>query len=183
MRPVCIATPLRRFSTDLIRVFKTYDSDDRFAHKSVQVSTIIRRCDRCAESPISILSSRKHSLGSPSSSSVAENSSSCEEDDIIDFPPPNLDRIRQRRATMVAKTIISQMATQPRSSSIDEIISPLTKQRHRAGVSKSSPIRCSVKTSRSPSFEPSRKFDNSQKEFSEIAKQISSLLAPSDDEY
>ncbi|CAF3246911.1 unnamed protein product, partial [Rotaria sp. Silwood2] len=184
-RPIGIAEPLRRLSTDLIRVLKSNDSkDEKTLNKSVQVSTMIRRCDRCAESPLSSLPVRKTCHFSPSSSSVTDNSSSCEDDDVMEFPPPNLDRIRKRRATQVAKTIINQMATQPRLSSIDEFISPLgvpSKQRHRAQGLPPVSVRCSVKVSRSPSLESTRKCETSQKEFSELSKQISSLLTSHDD--
>ncbi|CAF0769688.1 unnamed protein product [Rotaria sordida] len=184
-RPICIAEPLRRLSTDFIRVLKNNDSnDEKNLHKSVQVNTMIRRCDRCAESPLSSLPLRKNSLFSTSSSSMTDNSSSCDDDDTMEFPPPNLDQIRKRRATLVAKTIINQMATQPRLSSIDESVSPsgLTpKQRHRSSILQPVSVRCSVKVSRSPSVESTCKCENNQKEFTEISKQISSLLISHDD--
>jgi len=103
----------------------------------------------------------------------------------MEFPPQNLDRIRQRRATLVAKTIISQMATQPRSSSIDELIPPLPflkSQRNRARDLSPMSVRCSVKVSTSPPPSTPRKRENSQTEFLEISKQISALLTASDDE-
>ncbi|CAF1433104.1 unnamed protein product [Rotaria magnacalcarata] len=186
VRPIGVAEPLRRLSTDLIRVLKNSESnDDTKLHKGTQVTTIIRRCNRCAESPLPVLPIRKHSLVSNSSSSVTDNSSSCEEDDdAMELPLPNLDRIRKRRATLVAKTIINQMATQSRSSSIDEFISPFTllsKQRHRSAGTPSTPVRCSVKITLSPSLESSRKFDYNQSKFSEISQQISSLVASHED--
>jgi hypothetical protein len=138
-----------------------------------------------------MLSVRKHSaISSATPSSPGEASSGCEDDDIISpaaLQPPNLDRLRQRRATLVAKTIINQMATQPLSSSIDEPMPSLTllgAQRHRPAdtpslsVSFKSPT---IKTT-SPPPESPRKRGVSQAEFLEISKQISSLLTPSDDE-
>jgi hypothetical protein len=103
----------------------------------------------------------------------------------MDYPPPNLDRLRQRRATLVAKTIISQMASQSRSSSIDELIPPLTffpPQRQRSGDSSPVPVRCLVKVSSPPIPESPRKRSDSLEEFTEISRQISALLTPSDDE-
>ncbi len=187
LRPIGIAEPLRRLSTGLIRAFKSNENDeDKHLDKSVQVTTIIRRCGRCAEVNLPIRPVRQHSTLSISSASMTDNNSSCDEDDVMDYPPPNLDRIRQRRATLVAKTIISQMATQPRSSSIDELISPLTlrsSQRQRSGDSSPTPMRYSVKISSTPppSDSPNRR-KNSEEQFSEISKQISSLLTPSDEE-
>lgn len=184
VRPVGIAEPLRRLSTGFIRAFKSTDDENKKVDKSVQVSTIIRRCGRCSETSLPIRPLRKHSVISSPSSSLSENNSSCEDDDVMDYPPPNLDRIRQRRATLVAKTIISQMATQPRSSSIDELIPPLTfPTDHRRRSRDTSPIgvRFSIKSSPPLSDSP-RKRGNSQEEFLEISKQISSLLIPSDDE-
>ncbi|CAF3336347.1 unnamed protein product [Rotaria socialis] len=187
VRPICVAEPLRRLSTGLIRVLKNNEgNDDKKLHKGTQVTTIIRRCNRCAESPLPVLPIRKHSLASNSSYSATDNSSSCEEDDdAMELPLPNLDRIRRRRATLVAKTIINQMATQPRSS-IDEFIPPytlLSKQRHRSAGTPSTPVRCAVKISLSPSLESSRKFDYNQSKFSEISQQISSLVTSHEDLY
>mgnify|MGYP003385408051 CR=1 FL=1 len=88
----------------------------------------------------------------------------------MDYPPPNLDRIRQRRATLVAKTIINQMAIQPQSSSIEEL---LPKPRRRSANS-------SLTSLSSP--EPIRRYEAVQDEFSELSKQIAALLTPSDDE-
>ena len=108
----------------------------------------------------------------------------CEEDDIMDFPPPNLDRLRQRRATLVAKTIISQLA-ESRSSSFDELVPPSTfspPSRQRSGDSSPVPVRCSVKVSSSLIPESPRKRSDSLEEFTEISRQISALLTPSDDE-
>jgi hypothetical protein len=186
VRPIGIAEPLRRLSTGLIRAFKNMDGDsDATLDKSVQVNTIIRSCGRCAGSTSPRLSFRKHNAISSSSSSMNENNSSCEEDDTMDFPPPNLDRMRQRRATLVAKTIINQMVTQPRSSSIDEFMPSLTflrTQRQRTSNTSPSSVTCSVKVSASSSPEAPRKRKNSQEEFLAISKQISALLTPSDDE-
>lgn len=182
-RPVGIAEPLRRLSTGFIRAFKTNDNDEnKKVDKSVQVTTIIRRCGRCAETSLPIQPLRMHSLISTRSSSMSENNSSVEDDDIMDFPPPNLDRLRQRRATIVAKTIINQLATQPRSSSIEEFIPPLTfSTEHRRRSRDASPIM--IRSSPPPSSDsPIRKRGNSQEEFLEISKQISSLIIPSDDE-
>lgn len=177
---------MRRLSTGLIRAFKNSDTEDnKHADKSVQVSTIIRRCGRCAETCLPIRPMRKHSAISTSSSSLTDNGSSCEEDDVMDMPPPNLDRIRQRRATLVAKTIINQLATQPRSSSIEELMPSFTSpinQHHRPIKASPVSVKCSVKVSRStPPPDSAEKYEN-QEEFSQISKQISSLLAPSDDE-
>ncbi|CAF3390746.1 unnamed protein product [Rotaria sp. Silwood1] len=184
-RPIGIAEPLRRISTDLIRVLKTNDNnDEKTLNKSIQVNTVIRRCDRCAELPLSSLPLRKARHLSTSSSPVTDNSSSCEDDDIMEFPPPNLDRLRKRRATQVAKTIINQMGIQPRLSSIDEFTLPiglLPKQRQHSPASSPVSVRCSVKVSRSPSLESTCKCENSHKEFSELSKQISSLLTSHDD--
>jgi hypothetical protein len=186
LRPIGIAEPLRRLSTGLIRAFKNNDIDDTgHADKSIQVSTIIRRCGRCAETSLPIRPVRKHSAISTSSSSMTDNSSSFDEDDdVMDFPPPNLDRIRQRRATLVAKTIINQLATQPRSSSIDELIPDFTfpvHQRHRAAHVTPAPVKFSVNiSSATPPDSPPKR--DSREEFAEISKQISSLLTPSDDE-
>jgi hypothetical protein len=186
LRPIGIAEPLRRLSTGLIRAFTTNDKDEhKNLDKCVQVSTIIRRCGRCAETSLPIRPLRKLSPVSTSLSPMSNTSPSFDEDDIMEFSPPNLNRIRQRRATLVAKTIISQMATQPRSSSIEEFIPPFilpTDQRHRSGDSSPISIRCSVKVSTSPPPGSPRKRENSQTEFLEISKQISALLTPSDDE-
>jgi hypothetical protein len=178
---------LRRLSTGFIRAFTINDAENQTLDKSVQVSTIIRRCGRCSEINLPIRPIREHDVLSTSTPSTTDYSSSCEEeDDIMDFPPPNLERMRQRRATLVAKTIINQMATQPRSGSIDELMPPFkfpTHQRCRSGDS-SPPIavRCSVKVSTPtpPDLSPKRR--DSQAEFLEISKQISALLTPSDDE-
>jgi len=84
----------------------------------------------------------------------------------MDTPPPSFDRIRQRRATQVAKTIINQLATQPRSSSIENLL----------------PI-VNFQDTRELSVTPDlpRKRTN-QIEFSQISQQISSLLTHSDDD-
>ena len=84
----------------------------------------------------SVLSLRKHIALSTTPSSPGETSSGCEDDESLSpaLPPPNLDRLRQRRATLVAKTIINQMATQPPVSNVDEpmpSLTLLTAQRHR----------------------------------------------------
>ncbi len=186
LRPVGIAEPLRRLSTGILRTLTSGDNDsNKNLDKSVQVSTIIRRCGRCAESVLPILPVRKRSVISTSSSSMTDNSSGCDEDDTMDFSPPNLDRIRQRRATLVAKTIINQMATQPRSSSIDELVPPLAiikNPRHRSSNSSPSSVTCSVKVSASTSPEIPRKNEGNQEEFSKLSKQIAALLTPSDEE-
>ncbi len=187
LRPIGIAEPLRRMSMGLILALKSNDIDDnRYADKSIQVSTIIRRCGRCAETSVPIRPVRKLSAISTSSSYTTDNSSSLDEDDddVMDFPPPNLDKLRQRRATLVAKTIINQLATQPRSSSIDELIPDFTfPKTRRYGTTNAPPV--SVKysvniSSSTPPRSPPRR--DSQVEFAEISKQISSLLTPSDDE-
>jgi hypothetical protein len=192
-RPIGIAEPVRRLSTGLIiRAFKN-SAGDTNTDKSVQVNTIIRACGRCAGSTpspaTSMLSVRKHSaISSTTSSSPGEVSSSCEDDDIMSpaLPPPNLDRLRQRRATLVAKTIINQMATQPPALSIDEPMPSLTlsnAQRHRStDPPPQVSFKLSTKKTASPPPETSRKRGVSEKEFLEISKQISSLLTPSDDE-
>jgi hypothetical protein len=185
-RPIGIAEPVRRLSIGLIRAFKK-SNDDTINDKSVQVNTIIRACGRCAGSSsspaTSMLSMRKNSAISVSPSSPSEISSGCEDDDVpsANLAPPNLDRLRQRRATLVAKTIINQMATQPPSSSIDEpmpFLTLSTAQRHRA----TEPPKYLMKKTASPPPETPRKRGVSQEEFLEISKQISALLTPSDDE-
>ncbi|CAF1012900.1 unnamed protein product [Adineta ricciae] len=194
IRPVGIAEPLRRLSSGLtIRTYKTSDSDLN-TDKSVQVNTIIRSCGRCAGSssaPVgSMLSVKKHVAISNTPSSPGETSSGCEDDDLLSptsLAPLNLDRLRQRRATLVAKTIINQMATQPPSTSIDEPIPPLTlltAQRHRPIDPPPPPISFKSAVKQSPTVTPEspRKRGVSQEEFLEISKQISSLLTPSDDE-
>jgi hypothetical protein len=103
----------------------------------------------------------------------------------MDYPPPNLDRLRQRRATLVAKTIISQMASQSRSASFDELVPPpisiLSNKRQRSGDPSPVAVRFSVKVSSTPPETP-RKRKDSLEEFTEISRQISALLTPSDDE-
>jgi len=77
------------------------------------------------------------------------------------------------------------MATQPRSSSIDELIPPLSFLKIHQNRSRDlSPVsvKCSVKVSTSPTPGTPRKRENSQTEFLEISKQISALLTASDDE-
>lgn len=202
-RPIGIAEPVRRLSGGLfIRAYKNAEGDTN-TDKSVQVNTIIRSCGRCAgatASPAtSMLSVRKHNaITSNTPSSPGETSSGCEDDDTLSpaLPPPNLDRLRQRRATLVAKTIINQMATQPPASSIDEPMPSLTllsTQRYRptdpptppvqAPIPTPVPVKYTTKiTTSSPPPESPRKRGVSQEEFLEISKQISSLLTPSDDE-
>ena len=180
-RPVGIAEPLRRLSSGFIRAFKPTDHEEyKSLDKSVQVCTIIRRCGRCAETHLPIRPVRMHSAISSSSSSMAEELSSCDDDDVMDMPPPNFDRIRQRRATLVAKTILNQLATQPRSSSIEDLITPITfptnQRKKKPGDSLSIPVKCSVNVSTSPQKR------NSQEEFTALSRQISALLVPSDDE-
>ncbi|CAF1251046.1 unnamed protein product [Adineta steineri] len=187
LRPVGIAEPFRRLSNGIIRTLKHNDNEnDKYLDKSVQVSTIIRRCGRCAETTLPILPVRRHSILSSSSSSMGDNSSGGDDDDTLDVPPPpNMDRIRQRRATLVAKTIINQMATQPRSSSTEDMIPPLTLSNHRRTSSNSSlnSVTCSIKVSSSPSPEAHRKqHKHTQEEFSQLSKQIAALLTASDDE-
>ncbi|UJR10566.1 hypothetical protein I4U23_014766 [Adineta vaga] len=186
LRPVGIAEPFRRLSTGLIGRLKTIEGEtDSHLDKSVQVTTIIRRCGRCADSTLPILPVRKHSAVSTSSSSITDNSSGGDDDEIMDYPPPNLDRIRQRRATLVAKTIINQMVTQSQTSSIDDSLPSLTlpaNSRRRSPNSSLSSVTCSVKVSPSPSPESTRKYQASQEEFSQLSKQIAALLTPSDDE-
>ena len=193
-RPIGIAEPVRRLSTGLIiRAFKK-SADDTSNDKSVQVNTIIRSCGRCAGSTPSpansMLSVRKHSAVSATSSSPGDVSSGCEDEDNVStmhtLPPPNLDRLRQRRATLVAKTIINQMATQPLPSLVDEpmpSLTLLTAQRHRTTDSPLPvPPKYPTKKAASPPPETPRKRGVSQEEFLEISKQISALLTPSDDE-
>lgn len=192
-RPIGIAEPVRRLSGGLIiRAFKKSD-DDTNTDKSVQVNTIIRSCGRCAGSTASpatsMLSLKKHSaMSSNTPSSPGETSSGCEDDDVMSsaLAPPNLDRLRQRRATLVAKTIINQMATQPPALSVDEpmpSLTLLTAQRHRPTEPPPPiPVKYSSKITSSPPPESPRKRGVSQEEFLEISKQISSLLTPSDDE-
>ncbi|CAF3383244.1 unnamed protein product [Rotaria sp. Silwood1] len=192
IRPVGIAEPVPRPPTGLIiRAFKNSESDTN-TDKGVQVNTIIRSCGRCAGSSpspsTSLLSVRRHSAMSPSQLSPNENNSGCEDEDTLSpaVPPPNLDRLRQRRATLVAKTIINQMATQPPILSVDEpmpSLTLLTAQRYRPidATSSVSSKYSTTKLANTPSA-TSRKRDINQEEFSEISKQISSLLTPSDDE-
>lgn len=195
-RPIGIAEPVRRLSGSLIvRAFKNADSDTG-TDKSVQVNTIIRSCGRCAGSTpspaASMLSVRKHNTMSATSSSAGETSSGCEDDDVSSssLQPPNLDRLRQRRATLVAKTIINQMATQPPSLSTDESVPPLTLVNAQRGRTSEQPssvaYKYAAKKASSPTPPPPpdtpRKRGVSQEEFLEISKQISSLLTPSDDE-
>ncbi|CAF3705987.1 unnamed protein product [Rotaria socialis] len=189
-RPVGIAEPVRRVSSSLIiRAFKNSDIDTN-TDKSVQVNTIIRSCGRCAGSTptTSVLSVRKHHVVSSSPSSPGEVSSGCEDDDVLSptLSPPNLDRLRQRRATLVAKTIINQMATQPATLSTDEHVPSLTlltAQRHRPSeASTSASSRYSATKLLNTPGEKTHKREFSHEEFSEISKQISSLLTPSDDE-
>lgn len=180
LRPPSISEPLRRLSSGLIRAFQANDHTDRkHADKNVQVTTIIRRCGRCAETNLPISPMKRHNAISSSSSSLTDYNSNCEDDDVMDFPPPTLDRIRQRRATLVAKTIINQLSTQPRSS-IDELLPPYlgpNKQRHRSvDITPASP-KCTIQIS--PSSRPESPH---REEFSQIAKQISSLLSPTDDD-
>lgn len=194
-RPIGIAEPVRRLSAGLIiRAFKRSD-DDTNNDKSVQVNTIIRSCGRCAGSsnPSSALAVKKHVAVSSSPSSPGEMSSGCEDDDVMpvqSLQPPNLDRLRQRRATLVAKTIINQMATQPPVSMIDEPMPALTllaAQRHRTSDptsmhSTKHPLKKPVSPPPPPSDPPRKRGGVTQEEFLEISKQISSLLTPSDDE-
>jgi hypothetical protein len=193
-RPIGVAEPLRRLSgTLIIRSLKPSTADgDTSTDKSVQVNTIIRSCGRCAgagpSAGGSMLSVKRHGAISSSPSPTGDMSSGCEDDDASPaLPPPNMDRLRQRRATLVAKTIINQMATQPAITSIDESMPSfahhLTNQRLRP-ASDSPPVsfKYSVKASGIPPIEEARKRGPSQAEFLEISKQISSLLTPSDDE-
>ncbi|CAF0785343.1 unnamed protein product [Rotaria sordida] len=188
-RPIGIAEPVPRLPSGLIiRAYKSPESD---TDKSVQVNTIIRSCGRCAGSSPSpsrsLLSVRRHSVISPTPLSPGENSSGGEDEDTSPaLPPPNLDRLRQRRATLVAKTIINQMATQPPILSANEpmpSLTLLTAQRHRS-TETPPPVSSKYSTTKlaNTPAAASRKRDISQEEFSAISKQISSLLTPSDDE-
>lgn len=193
-RPIGVAEPVRRLSAGLlIRALKPSGVEgDTNRDKSVQVNTIIRSCGRCAGSnpspTTSVLSLRKHNAISTTPSSPGETSSGCEEDDVMSpaLPPPNLDRLRQRRATLVAKTIINQMATQPPLTTVDEpmpTLTLLTAQRHRSTETPPTAFKYSGKSTRSSTPpDTSRRRGSSQEEFLEISKQISSLLTPSDDE-
>ncbi|UJR35289.1 hypothetical protein I4U23_028052 [Adineta vaga] len=195
IRPIGIAEPVRRLSSGLIiRSYKNSEYDTN-TDKSVQVNTIIRSCGRCAGSTSaqggSILSVKKHCAIANTPSSPGEASSGCEEDDTCSSPsslaPLNLDRLRQRRATLVAKTIINQMATQPPPTPNDESVPSLTlltAQRHRPIDTSPPPIsfKCAVKQTPTVPSESGHKRGVSQEEFLEISKQISSLLTPSDDE-
>ena len=191
-RPVGVAEPVPRVSSGLIiRAFKNSEQDTN-TDKSVQVNTIIRSCGRCAgstpSSTISMVPVKKHNALSKSALLSDETNSDDEDDDstLLASAPPNMDRLRQRRATLVAKTIINQMATQPSTLSFDEPMPPstlLTAQRYR---STNSPLIVSSKGSTGkvidPSFEKSCTRYTSQEEFSEISRQISSLLTTNDDE-
>ena len=206
-RPIGIAEPVRRLSGNLIiRAFKNADGDTN-TDKSVQVNTIIRSCGRCAGSTpspaTSMLSVRKQNAVSTTSLSPGEVSSGGDDDETSTslLQPPNLDRLRQRRATLVAKTIINQMATQPPALSIDEQIPSLTLANAQRGRTSEQPspssssvsYKYAAKKASSPPLLPPpppppptvdtpRKRGVSQEEFLEISKQISSLLTPSDDE-
>jgi hypothetical protein len=96
-----------------------------------------------------------------------------------------LDRLRQRRATLVAKTIINQMATQPLGTSTDESLPSLvhsTTQRFRPPESSPVSFKYSARATASSSPEIDHQSGKSQQEFLQISQQISSLLAPSDEE-
>ena len=190
-RWVDAAEPVHRVSNDLfIRAFNNSENDTNI-DKSVQVNTIIRSCNRCAgstsSSTISMASVIKHnaisSLALPS-----DGSNFSGEDNnptLFALKPPNMDRLRQRRATLVAKTIINQMATQPSTLSFDEPMLPstlLTDQCYRSNkpsliLSSKDPTSKVVDSS----FEKSDKRDTNEEEFSQISRQISSLLAANDD--
>ena len=190
VRPIGVAEPQRRASaTIIIRSIKSPVEGDLGNHKSVQVNTIIRSCGRCAGSSpspgSSLLSLRKHHAIS-SSPSPGDLSSGCEDEDTSPtLAPPNLDRLRQRRATLVAKAIIHQMATQPSMSAADEAMPSslvhLATQRARSSETSSVSLKHATRPTSSASPESPKKRHN-QEEFLEISKQISSLLTPSDDE-
>ena len=186
LRPVGIAEPLRRVSTDFIPMLSFNDNNgNKSLNKSVQVNTTIPWCDRCTGSSSLRMPSRKHSTTSSSLLSMIDQSSSCDDDDTTEFPARNLDRIRQRHATVVAKTIINQLAVQQRSASVNRLVSPLTPltgRCHRSTAITPTSVRCYVKVSRSPSFEDSHTTEQLQKEFSEVSNQISSLLISKTDE-
>ena len=192
-RPVGIAEPLRRMSgTVIVRPLKNANIEgDKSTDKSVQVNTIIRSCGRCAGSSPSpaagMVSVKKHCAISVSSSQTGEPSSGCESDDAsASLTPPNMDRLRQRRATLVAKTIINQMATQLPAASVDEPMPPSlmpTGQRLRPIDVTPSTVKYSVRSTSSTSPDTPRRNDKSQEEFLEISKQISSLLTTNNDEH
>jgi hypothetical protein len=148
------------------------------------VNTIIRSCGRCAGSLSPMIAMRKHSNLTSSSSSITGNNSSCDDDgdDSTPFTPPNMDQLRQRRATLVAKTIIDQMTAQSPSSSIDELVPPMIGSISQRRYSSPTSVRCSVKVSKSTPSDIALKRGSSREEFREISKQISALLTPSDDE-
>ena len=183
VRPIGIAEPVRRLSTGLMRSWKGADVETEcHSDKSVQVNTIIRSCGRCAGSLSPMITMRKHSTLTSSSSSITGNNSSCDDgdDDSTPFTPPNMDQLRQRRATLVAKTIIDQMTAQSPSSSMDELVPPMFGSISQRRYSSPMSVRCSVKVSKSS--DTALKRGNSREEFREISKQISALLTPSDDE-
>ena len=192
-RPVGIAEPLRRMSgTVIVRPLKNASIEgDKSTEKSVQVNTIIRSCGRCAGSSLSpatgLMSVKKHCAISVSSSQTGDLSSGCESDDAsAGLQAPNMDRLRQRRATLVAKTIINQMATQLPVASVDEPMPPSimpTGQRLRPIDVTPSTVKFSVRSTSSASPDTPRKNDKSQEEFLEISKQISSLLTTNNDEH
>ena len=188
VRPIVIAEPVRRLSTGLMRSWKGAADVETESHsdKSVQVNTIIRSCGRCAGSLTPMHVMRKHSNLTSSSSSIVGNNSSCDgdddEDDNTPFTPPNMDQLRQRRATLVAKTIINQMTGQSPTSSIDELVPPLFGSISHRRYSSPMSVRCSVKVSKSTPSDIALRRANSREEFRAISKQISALLTPSDDE-
>ena len=192
-RPIGVAEPLRRSSGSLIvRTSKTgiAGESEKNTDKSVQVNTIIRSCGRCAgAAPLaasSSLSVKRHSAITSAPSSTGDLSSAGEDDELSPaLAPPNLDRLRQRRATLVAKTIINQMATQPSLTASDEQIrTPIVHIATQRARSSAEPMTKTLKFTVTPA-EPAtinEKTSNNQSEFLEISKQISSLLAPSDEE-
>jgi len=186
-RPIGVAEPLRRSSGSILhRTTKNgiVVEREKSTDKSVQVNTIIRSCGRCAGSALSGSSLKLHNAISSATSSTGDLTSTGSPDDGDMSPslaPPNLDRLRQRRATLVAKTIINQMATQPSFTVNDEQkVAPVVHIATQRARSSAEPTMKAFKFEITPAA-PSSTSTNTN-EFSEISKQISSLLVPSDEE-
>ncbi|CAF0883099.1 unnamed protein product [Didymodactylos carnosus] len=109
--------PLRRLSTGLLmRAFKSFpgDANNFTVEKSVQVNTIIRSCGRCSgannffSNTTSLSNIKKHS---PATVTTSIETSADPSPMTLEVPP-SMERLRKRRATLVAQTIINQMAIQ-----------------------------------------------------------------------
>ena len=145
-----IIVPMRTLSNSFIRTIKNHEHEYRLTlDKHIQVNTVIQSCSRCNSALRTFPIHRRYSNPSVSSAiSLVDPASSCEDEDDGGFddsssslflmPLPKLDQVRQRRATMVARTILNQIHHQSRSDSIDRMTS-LTRD--------SSPmkVKCSIK--------------------------------------